>query len=276
MIKSLNAWAVAQGTDFETMFRQLSEAGFDGVELNVDGDNSSGHSLTIHTTDEELREILSLSESYHLPVTGISTNLYWKTPLGSADKNTREIAKNVLRTQLYMAKALKTDGILVVTGGIDDDTSISHCYELCHQELDSLLREIVASGVTVGLENVGNGFFLSPGDMCEFIDSFDCSFIGAYFDIGNVLRYSYPEYWIEILDDRIMRVHAKDGRKVPSPVGYYEVPLLQGSVRWNRVMASLRNAGYEGPLAAEVSAVPQAPEFGYRMTAEALKVIETL
>ena len=73
MMKSINAWAVKAGTDFETMFRELSEAGFDAVELNVDADTQSGHSLTIHTTDEELREIRSLSESFHLPISAISS-----------------------------------------------------------------------------------------------------------------------------------------------------------------------------------------------------------
>ena len=34
MVKSLNAWAVAPGTDFETMFKELSKAGFDAVELD--------------------------------------------------------------------------------------------------------------------------------------------------------------------------------------------------------------------------------------------------
>lgn len=276
MVKSLNAWAVAPGTDFETMFKELSKAGFDAVELNVDADNSSGHSLTIHTTDAEFREILDMSKTYNLPIASISTALYWKTPLGSEKKSDREAAKNVLRTQIYAAKALETDAILVVTGGIDDNTSLAHCYERCHKELESMQLEIEASGVTVGLENVGNGFFLSPGDMCEFIDSFDSPAIGAYFDVGNVLRYSYPEYWIEVLGSRIVRVHAKDGKKVPLPIGYYEYPLLQGSVRWDRVMTSLRQAGYEGPFTAETGSAPQAPDLLYRMIAAALERIGTL
>ena len=36
MKKSLNAWTVDSKTGFEQMFRELKEAGFDGVELNVD------------------------------------------------------------------------------------------------------------------------------------------------------------------------------------------------------------------------------------------------
>lgn len=276
MKRAINAWAVPSGTDFETMFRTLSEIGFDAVELNVDADNSSGHSLTMETTPEELTEIAALSRQYQLPVTSISTALYWKFPLGSKDAATRAYAQDVLRAQLACARALGGDAILVVTGGIGDDTSIVECYELCRHALEELLPEIEASGILVGLENVGNGFFLSPGDMCEFIDAFESDYIRAYFDIGNVLRYSYPEYWIEILGSRICKVHAKDGRKVPSPVGYYEYPLLQGSVRWDQVMEALRIAGYEDVLTAELGASEKSPEFVYRTVHAALTEIVKL
>lgn len=86
MKKSINAWSVAHGTGFEDMFAQLKAAGFDGIELNIDGDNSSRHSLTMGATDAELAEIKTLSDRHGLPVVSISTSLYaGGAKLGSAD-----------------------------------------------------------------------------------------------------------------------------------------------------------------------------------------------
>ena len=56
MKKSINAWSVPGGVPFAEMFRQLAEAGFEGVELNLDGDNGSLHALTENTTAAEAAE----------------------------------------------------------------------------------------------------------------------------------------------------------------------------------------------------------------------------
>lgn len=101
MKKSINAWSVAHGTDFEEMFAKLSAAGFDGVELNIDGDNSSHHSLTMETTDDELKKIRELSEKYSLPVVSISTSLYeGGAKLGSRDPARVKAGQDLLRKQL--------------------------------------------------------------------------------------------------------------------------------------------------------------------------------
>ena len=82
MKKSLNAWTVAEETGFEQMFKELKEAGFDGIELNVDKEGHSAHSLTLSTTAEELADIKKLSEKYDLPVISISTSL-WGGKMGT-------------------------------------------------------------------------------------------------------------------------------------------------------------------------------------------------
>ncbi|GIT08505.1 MAG: hypothetical protein CM1200mP30_21350 [Pseudomonadota bacterium] len=46
--------------------------------------------------------------------------------------------------------------------------------------------------------------------MREFIDNFNTSQVGVYFDVGNVLLTGYPDQWIRILGSRIKRVHIKD------------------------------------------------------------------
>jgi L-ribulose-5-phosphate 3-epimerase len=75
--------------------------------------------------------------------------------------------------------------------------------------------------------------------------------VRAYFDVGNVLAWGYPEQWIDILGERIARVHVKDFKtQVGNITGF--VQLLEGDVNWPAVMAALHRIGYDGYLTAEV------------------------
>lgn len=271
MKKAINAWSVPESVSFEEMFRDISEAGFQGIELNIDGENASLHSLRLDSGAGEYDRIGSLAAKYSLPVCSISTSLYGGT-LGSDDAQEREFGKNVLRKQLECAAALGADGILTVPGGISENTSIRRAAENSERSIRELVPEIERAKINVGLENVWNGFFASPWYMAEFIDGLACRYIGAYFDVGNVAVHSYPEYWIEILGTRIMKIHVKDFQRS----GWYNgsfVNLMQGDIRWGLVVKALRAAGYDGFLTAELGILPATPEYLYKITSGALDII---
>ena len=273
MKKAINAWSVPAGISFETMFLQIAAAGFDGVELNLDADDSSSHSLTMDTSAAQLARIRELAEASGLRICSVSTSLYGSNPLGARDPAVRERGKRIVRRQLELASALGADGILVVPGGLDQDTTLLQARETAFAALSSLSSDITASKILVGLENVWNGFFMSPFDMASLLDALDCPYIGAYFDVGNVAVHSEPDHWIEILGNRIVKVHIKDFLRSHGIYSGWFVNLLEGSIRWDKVMASLRAAGYDGYLTAEVSAMPHCPTHLYRITSSAMDIL---
>ena len=73
MYKSINAWTVDKTASFEQMFKDVKEAGFEGIELNVDKDDYSEHSISLEKKTD-LDAIAKLSEKYSLPVVSISTS----------------------------------------------------------------------------------------------------------------------------------------------------------------------------------------------------------
>lgn len=270
MKKSLNAWSVPENVGFEDMFRALKKAGFDAVELNVDAVGHSAHSLTLKTTVEELAAIRKLSEEIGLPVCSISTSLWGRAKLGSFEGEIP--TAELLTKQLQCAEALGADGILIVPGGISDAHSIREAWEHAKAELLAC-REIIESGkILVGVENVWNGFFMTPYEMARFVDELSIRNLGAYFDVGNVEIFSYPEYWIDILDKRIVKIHVKDYRKTGNNAGAW-VNLLEGSIRWEKVVPALRKAGYDGYITAELPAMPKTPDYLYDTTVSALERI---
>jgi len=272
--KSINAWTIPGTVSFEAMFASISAAGFEGIELNLDKTDASAHCLTLESKQVDYDRINALARQYKLPVCGISTSLYGGT-LGSDDAQEREFGKNVLRKQLECAAALGADCILVVPGGIGEKTSIRQAHENSRQSLLELVPEIEKKQIKVGLENVWNGFFASPMDMARFIDDFHCPFIGAYFDVGNVLINSYPEYWIEILDKRIFRIHLKDFLHSSWNQGVF-VNLLQGDARWEQIVKALNKAGYDSYLTAELAGMPKTPEYLYETTSAAMDIIRNM
>ena len=100
------------------------------------------------------------------------------------------------------------------------------------------------------------------------------NYVGAYFDVGNVLQFGYPEQWIRILGDRIFKVHVKDfSTRVGNITGF--VPLLAGDVDWLSVREALEEIGYGDTLTAELSPYGLCPHTLADDTARHLEVILT-
>lgn len=282
MKKSLNAWSVPDDVTFLTMFQDLAAAGFAGVELNLDKPGHQAHSLTLETSAGELAEIKQQAEASGLEISGISTSL--SGACGSNDPAKRAEQRTILLRQIELAGALGADAVLTVPGGMDmsapplpyekDKTSLLQAQENSLAFYSSLKSEIAASGIQVGVENVWNGFFTSPFHMAAYIDALDSPFIGAYLDVGNMLEFSSPEAWIEILGDRIKKIHVKDFKRSRGTFsGGAWVNLLEGDAEWAGIMAWLRHVGYDNYLTAELAITPHKPGYLYDITSSALDII---
>ncbi|MFH1717564.1 MAG: sugar phosphate isomerase/epimerase family protein [Planctomycetota bacterium] len=107
------------------------------------------------------------------------------------------------------------------------------------------------------VENVWNTFLIDPLTTARYIDELDSPYVKAYFDIGNVVRWGWPQHWIEVLGKRIVKIHIKEySLDVAMNEGMYKgfaCPIGQGSIDWKRVCEELRKIGYRGWATAEVN-----------------------
>ncbi|MGI6172999.1 MAG: sugar phosphate isomerase/epimerase family protein [Christensenellales bacterium] len=275
MKKSVNAWTIPDSFSFEECFACAKKAGFEGIELNVDAPGHQAHSLTLETTKDELSRIRALSEQYGVAVSGISTSLWGRNPIGAVDKEVRKQGFFLLQKQVEYCEALGADGVLIVPGGIGEDLSIKAAYESALETFREWKGFIEDQKVMIGVENVWNNFFISPMDMARFLDELSIRNLGAYFDVGNVMIFSRPEHWIEILGKRIQKIHVKDFLKSGMNAGTF-VNLMEGSANWEKVVAALRWIGYDGYLTAELNAMPKANDYMMDITARALEHIISL
>jgi len=249
MKKSLNAWSVEGSLNFEETFRAVSAAGFDGIELNVDAPGAA-HGLSMETTADELAAIKALSEKYNLPVVSISTSLSAGMS-GIAEK--RDQYRALLLKRIEAAKALGAGGIRTAPGGMGGDITLLGARKHTIEFFKWMKPEIEELGIFVGLENVWNGFFLSPFDMVSMFEEIDSPKIGAYFDAGNMLAFSVSEYWTEVLGKWIGYVHVKDYKRNGglNSGGTWQ-DITHGSGNWKAIIPALRKAGFDGYLTGEV------------------------
>ncbi len=272
MRKGISIWAFPSGNTVEDSIRAAAEAGFDGIELAL---NETGQ-LGLDATDAELDGYRNTAQQAGIAITSLATGLYWSYPMTSGDAAIREKAKIIVKKQLDAAARLGVDAILVVPGAVGVDfVSGSEVvpYDVAYDRALGALKELApyaeSRKVSIGVENVWNKFLLSPLEMRQFLDAIGSPWVGAYFDVGNVLATGYPEHWIRILGERIRRVHIKDFRRSVGTLDGF-VDLLSGDVDFPAVFQALRDVGYDGWITAEVFPYGRFPQMTAKQASQAM------
>ncbi|MGI9443400.1 MAG: sugar phosphate isomerase/epimerase family protein [Rubripirellula sp.] len=129
-----------------------------------------------------------------------------------------------------------------------------------YQRTQSTIRAAVSQAeqkrVMILLENVWATFLIDPVAMAKYIDEIDSPMVGAYFDVGNVVRWGWPPHWIEVLGSRIKKLDIKEyDLKIAMSEGMrngFRQPLGSGSIDWKRVCKELAAIKYQGWATAEV------------------------
>ena len=273
---SASYWIFDGGLDgslpIGSAMEQASKLDFEAIELGI----ASQGVLTHNTTQAECEEIVREAEKHGLEISGVASGESWTTSPTANDEDVRKKIINFTQKALQVTQWLGTDAYLFVPGAVEvfflPEAEVIP-YDVCYQRASEAISQLVPVaeklGVAIAVENVWNKFLLSPLEMREFIDNFNTSQVGVYFDVGNVLLTGYPDQWIHILGSRIKRVHIKDfKRSVGTADGF--VDLLEGDVDFEAVKQALSEINYDGYVTAEmIPFTPGRPE----KTAAAMKEI---
>jgi L-ribulose-5-phosphate 3-epimerase len=217
-------------------FQLLKDAGFDGVEL-------------ISPNDLELREVLSARDETGLVIHGVSGSRHWQDPLSDPDPQVVARGMEAIRREFLDCKAYGGTTVLVVPAVVNRKVGYRDAYKRSQENIRKLIPDAQASGVKIAIEEVWNKFLLSPIEFARYIDEFESPWVGAYFDVGNVVEFGYPEEWIHELGKRIFKVHIKEYAKDKR----FKYRLGEGrEIDWSAVTTALRDCGYDGWITAEV------------------------
>lgn len=272
--KGISTWAFTEKSIAEKL-AHAKKLGFEGMELAIE---KTGE-LSLTTEKSDLLKIKKTAADIGIELYSLATGLYWVHSLTSDDESERKIAYDIVVKQLECASELECDTILVLPGAIGVDFApelgvidYADAYSRGIDALSRVSKRAEQLGVYIGVENVWNKFLLTPTDMATFIDKVGSDYVGAYFDVGNVLATGYPEHWIKILGNRIKKVHFKDYKyAVGSLAGFCD--LLAGDVNYSAVMSALCDIGYDGWVSAEIFPYKTHNEVMLAHTSHAMDVI---
>lgn len=239
-------WGMIQvpGATVLDKFKLLKELGYDGVELDAPS-----------TLDKD--EVLAARDETGLPIHGVVDSAHWNDTLSSADPAVRASGVRALEQALRDSKLYGGTTVLLVPGKVErGKVSYADVYQRSQAEIRKVLPLAEELGIKIAIENVWNDFLLSPLEEARYLDEFDSPYVGAYFDVGNVLRYGWPEEWIRVLGKRILKVDIKEfsvTKMRTEGLGKgFGVELLEGDNNWPAVMAAFRDIGYQGWATAEI------------------------
>lgn len=243
--KAVKYGMVRTGKSMLENFKLLKELGYDGVELDA-------------PNNYKLDDVLKARDEAELPVHGVVDSVHWNKTLSHPDPQVRAEGVDALKRAIHDAKSYGATSVLLVPAVVNAQVSYGDAYRRSQAEIKKAIPTAEDAGIRILIENVWNYFLLSPLEEARYLDELESPMVGAYFDVGNVVRFGWPTHWIDALGTRIgkldIKEYSRDLENKSGPRAGFGVEIGEGSIDWPAVMKHLADVGYtDGWATAEVS-----------------------
>ncbi len=213
-------------------FKMARDVGFEVAQVPTEPD------------ERKAEEVKKAAEAAGIRIDSVMNMDHWKYPLSSSDPAVVEKSLGGMRTSLHNARLWGADAVLLVPAVVNPETSYHDAWTRSQKQIRTLLPLAQELKVVIAIEEVWNKFLLSPLEMVKYIGEFESPWVKAWFDVGNVLLYGYPQDWIHTLGSSIVKVHVKDFKRKED--GYAWVNLGDGDTDWPAVRQAFADIGYSG------------------------------
>jgi L-ribulose-5-phosphate 3-epimerase len=225
-------------------FQMARDAGFERIECPTTPDQQQAESMK------------NASDKIGLKIHSVMNMDHWKYPLSSPDPAVVQKSLEGVKTSLHNAHLWGANTVLVVPAVVDANTSYSAAYSRSQKNIRTLIPLAEQLRVIIAIEEVWNKFLLSPIEFARYIDEFQSPWVRAYFDVGNVVLYGYPQDWIRTLGSRIVKLHIKDFYFRSDPADKKRVAewvaLGEGDIDWKAIYLALGEIGFRGTATVEL------------------------
>ena len=259
MIKGISYLSFENGlSNNESIDSALSQTkmhGFEALELSV----SSEGVISTNSSKAECEMIRKRIDDSGVFVDSIATGMSWGVSPTSDDESIRKKSIRLHQDALKVASYLDCKALLFVPGVVKSPISpeivrYDRALDRLREAINLMLPIAEDLNVDLCMENVWNGFFYSPIELRDFVDSFDSDRLGVYLDIGNLIGYQqHPPHWVELLNSRIKRVQIKDFQENFDWTGSFSFcDIGAGDVPWKETIEALRTIEYKSTIIAEM------------------------
>ena len=259
MIKGISYLSFENGLSnnesIESALSQTKMHGFDALELSV----SSEGVISTNSSKAECEMMRKRIDDSGVFVDSIATGMSWGVSPTSDDESIRKKSISLHQDALKVASYLDCKALLFVPGVVKSPISpeivrYDRALDRLREAINQMLPIAEDLNVDLCMENVWNGFFYSPIELRDFVDSFDSDRLGVYLDIGNLIGYQqHPPHWVELLNSRIKRVQIKDFQENFDWTGSFSFcDIGAGDVPWKETIEALSTIEYKSTIIAEM------------------------
>ena len=218
-IKKAVGWGmIVENLSVEDKLRLAKDVGFEGVEVSR------------HTSQENAIEpqvLARAAEKVGIPIHGVVNGSH------------PDLQAAIDEAGIYSATTV------LHVARTDPASSYMENYRRTQDLIRGAIPYAEKKRVKILVENVWATFLIEPLTMARYIDELGSPLVRAYFDIGNVMRWGFPQHWIEVLGNRIDKIHIKEySLKIGMATGMgkgFDVPLGDGDIDWKRVREQLKS-----------------------------------
>jgi L-ribulose-5-phosphate 3-epimerase len=219
-------------------FQLAKDCGFEQIECPTTPDTKDANAMK------------SASDKVGLPIHSVMNMDHWQYPFSSPDPAVVEKSLQGARVSIGNAHLWGASTVLLVPAVVTAQVTYQEAWDRSQTAIRKLVPLAEEAKVTLALEEVWNKFLLSPLEFARYVDEYQSPYVKAYFDVGNVVLYGYPQDWIRVLGKRIAKLHIKDFsfkhvKGTEESVAKW-VSLGEGDIDWPAVYAALKDIGYVG------------------------------
>lgn len=259
MIKGISYLSFENGLSnnesIDSALIQTQSNGFDALELSVSNEGI----INTNLSESECSAIRQKIDDSGVFIDSIATGMSWGISPTSDDAEVRKNSIKLHQDAIRVASHLDCKALLFVPGVVKSPISpeivrYDRALDRLREAINQILPIAEELDVDLCMENVWNGFFYSPIELRDFVDSFESDKLGVYLDIGNLIGYQqYPPHWIELLNSRIKRVQIKDFQENFDWTGSFSFcDLGAGDVPWKETVSALKSIQYKSTIIAEM------------------------
>ena len=259
MIKGISYLSFENGLSnnesIDSALIQTQSNGFEALELSVSDEGV----INTNLSESECSTIRKKIDDSGVFVDSIATGMSWGISPTSDDAEVRKNSIKLHQDAIRVASHLDCKALLFVPGVVKSPISpeivrYDRALDRLREAINQMLPIAEELDVDLCMENVWNGFFYSPIELRDFVDSFESDKLGVYLDIGNLIGYQqYPPHWIELLNSRIKRVQIKDFQENFDWTGSFSFcDLGAGDVPWKETVSALKSIQYKSTIIAEM------------------------
>ena len=259
MIKGISYLSFENGLSnnesIDSALIQTQSNGFDALELSVSNEGV----INTNLSESDCSAIRQKIDDSGVFVDSIATGMSWGISPTSDDAEVRKNSIKLHQDAIRVASHLDCKALLFVPGVVKSPISpeivrYDRALDRLREAINQMLPIAEELDVDLCMENVWNGFFYSPIELRDFVDSFESDKLGVYLDIGNLIGYQqYPPHWIELLNSRIKRVQIKDFQENFDWTGSFSFcDLGAGDVPWKETVSALKSIQYKSTIIAEM------------------------